>query len=144
MEELRQWPHAQLVNVPPTSLIISPATLANCLPVIGRPGMTGRLREPLEPVYSKADRILMKLYNCKSEPEQIGWAASHLKAGGRIHDVALWLAGIDRPMRVIAGAKLLLRADGWAVTRAFEKVRDAEGQTHHILSWRASSPNAGN
>lgn len=82
----------------------------------------------------------MKLYNCKSEPDQVAWAAERLKAGGRVHDIALSLGGVDQPMRVIARAKQALRAEGWTVTKALEKVLDAEGRIHNILSWRATNP----
>lgn len=88
------------------------------------------------------DWKVMKLYNCKSEPDQVAWTAERLKAGARVHDVALSLGGVDQPMRVIAGAKQVLRAEGWTVTKAFEKVSDAEGRLHDILSWRAT--NTGN
>ena len=39
----------------------------------------------------------MQLYNCKSEEEQTNWAIKHLRRGGRIHDIALWLGGVDQP-----------------------------------------------
>lgn len=48
----------------------------------------------------------MKLYDCRSEGEQIAWAVEHLKKGGRIHDISLWLGGVDWPMRIVAGVKL--------------------------------------
>ena len=87
----------------------------------------------------KSDWMMMKLYNCKSEPDQVAWAVERLKAGARIHDVTLSLGGVDRPMQVVAGAKQMLSAEGWTVTKAMEKVSDAEGHMHDILSWRAKN-----
>lgn len=78
----------------------------------------------------------MKLYDCRSEAEQIRWAVEHLRKGGRLHDDALWLGGVDRPMRVIAGAKIALRAEGGTVTKAMEKLLDVEGAEHDVLAWR--------
>lgn len=78
----------------------------------------------------------MKLYNCKTESEQAAWVVEQLKRGGRVHDIGLWLGGVDRPMRVIARAKQTLRAQGQVVTKAMETVRDVEGETHSVLAWR--------
>jgi hypothetical protein len=78
----------------------------------------------------------VKLYNCNSEDEQISWAVDHLKKGGRLHDIALWLGGVDRPMEIIAGAKVTLRTEGKILTKAMEKVYDTEGKEHEVLAWR--------
>lgn len=78
----------------------------------------------------------MKLYNCKTEADQAAWAVEHLKKGGRVHDIDLWLGGVDRPMRVIAKAKQMLRAQGRVVTKAMETVQDAAGENHPTLTWR--------
>ena len=78
----------------------------------------------------------MKLYNCKSEQEQVQWAIEHLNKGGRIHDDALWLGGVDRPMLIVAGVKCALRAEGKFLAKAIETVRDAEGEEHEVLAWR--------
>ena len=83
----------------------------------------------------------MELYNCKTEAEQAIWVADHLRKGGRIHDIGLWLGGVDRPMRVIAQAKMALRAEGQRVTKAFEIVRDAAGERHNVLAWRLARQN---
>lgn len=77
-----------------------------------------------------------RLYQCESEHDQTAWAVAHLKAGGAISDVSLWLAGIDRPMRLLAKTKLALRVEGLAVTSIMKNVRDAAGETHDILTWR--------
>jgi hypothetical protein len=69
--------------------------------------------------------------------EQVAWTVERLKAGSRIHDGALWVGGVERPMRVIASAKQRLRAEGWKVTKALERMHDAEGRMHQVLSWRA-------
>jgi hypothetical protein len=81
----------------------------------------------------------VKLSNCTSETEQTAWAVEHLKKGGRIHDISLWLGGVDRPMRTIAAMKLILRAEGRIVTKAMETVRDVGGQDHQVLAWRLAS-----
>jgi hypothetical protein len=81
----------------------------------------------------------VKLSNCTSEGEQIAWAVDHLKNGGRIHDLLLWLGGVDRPMRIVAEAKMILRAEGRTVTKALEMVRDVDGEAHHVLAWRLAS-----
>jgi hypothetical protein len=81
----------------------------------------------------------VKLHNCNSEDEQIRWAVDHLKKGGRLHDIALWLGGVDHPMRIIAGAKVSLRTEGNILTKALEKVYDAAGQEHEVLAWRLGS-----
>ncbi len=77
-----------------------------------------------------------RLYQCASEHDQTAWTVAHLKAGGAISDVSLWLAGIDRPMRLLAKAKSSLRAEGLAVTSTMKNVCDAAGETHDILTWR--------
>jgi hypothetical protein len=84
----------------------------------------------------------MKLFNCRSESDQIAWAVEHLRKGGRIHDIGLWLGGVDRPMRIVAGVKLVLRAEGKAVVKAMEKVRDAAGDDHTVLTWRMAGADA--
>jgi fatty acid-binding protein DegV len=78
----------------------------------------------------------VKLRNCMSESEQVTWAVEHLKKGGRIHEISLWLGGVDRPMQIVAKVKLILRAQGRIVTKAIETVRDVAGEDHHVLSWR--------
>ncbi len=40
-------------------------------------------------------------------------------------------------MSVVAGVKVALRAQGWTVTKAMEKVRDADNEMHDVLAWRA-------
>jgi hypothetical protein len=59
-----------------------------------------------------------------------------LKKGGRIHDISLWLGGVDHPMRIVAEVKRMLKAEGRCVTKAMEVVRDAEGEDHQLLAWR--------
>jgi hypothetical protein len=81
------------------------------------------------------DEMGTKLYQCTAGPDQVAWAVAHLKAGGAISDVSLWLAGIDRPMRLLARAKSALRADGLTVAGIMRNVADAAGQTHDILTW---------
>ena len=78
----------------------------------------------------------MQLHDCQSKDEQVHWAVERLKQGGRIYEIALWLGGVDYPMRIIAGTKSALRAEGKAVTKALEKVRDAGGEEHNVLAWR--------
>jgi hypothetical protein len=78
----------------------------------------------------------MKLVQCRTEEEQARWAADHLKKGGRIHDISLWLGGVDHPMRIVADAKKILRAEGRTVTKAIEMTRDAAGKEHQVLAWR--------
>jgi hypothetical protein len=81
----------------------------------------------------------VKLSNCGSESEQTAWAVAHLKKGGRIHNISLWLGGVDRPMRIIAEVKRILRAEGRVVTKAMETIRDVDGKDHRILAWRIAS-----
>ena len=78
----------------------------------------------------------VKLFNCKSESEQGAWAVEHLKEGGRIHDISLWLGGVDRPMQIVAKVKMILRAAGRIVTKAIETVRDVDAEDHRVLAWR--------
>jgi hypothetical protein len=78
----------------------------------------------------------MKLYYCKTEADQAAWVVEHLKKGGRVHDIGLWLGGVDRPMRVIALTKQRLHAQGRTVTKAMETVQDAAGEKHRVLAWR--------
>jgi hypothetical protein len=78
----------------------------------------------------------MRLAECRNETEQARWAVEHLKKGGRIHDISLWLGGVDRPMRIIAEVKNILRAEGRKVTAAMETVRDAADGEHQVLVWR--------
>jgi hypothetical protein len=84
----------------------------------------------------------MKLYNYQSEEEQVAWAVEQLKRGGRIHDIGLWLGGVDRPMRIVAGTKLALRAEGKTVVKAIEKVRDAGRRSRRpdVAPGRRTSP----
>lgn len=79
----------------------------------------------------------VRLYNCKTSDEQIAWAVTHLKRGGRVYDIGLWLGGVDRPMQLIRDTKIALRAEGWVVTKALEPVRDAANEEHMMLCWRA-------
>jgi hypothetical protein len=58
---------------------------------------------------------------------------------GRIHDISLWLGGVDRPMRIVAEVKQILRAEGRVVTKAMETVRDVDGKDHRVLAWRMAS-----
>jgi hypothetical protein len=81
----------------------------------------------------------VKLFNCMSESEQATWAVEHLKKGGRIHEILLWLGGVDRPMQIVAKVKLILRAEGHIVTKAIEAVRDVAGEDHDVLAWRLES-----
>jgi hypothetical protein len=81
------------------------------------------------------DEMSTRLYQCASEPDQVTWTVAHLKAGGAISDVSLWLAGIDRPMRLLAQAKSALRAEGLTVTGTMRNIADAAGQTQDILTW---------
>ena len=85
--------------------------------------------------------MAVKLSNCASEGEQVAWTINHLKNGRRIHDVVLWLGGVDRPMRILAEAKMILRAEGRTVTKALEVVRDVDGEAHQVLAWRLASKN---
>jgi hypothetical protein len=78
----------------------------------------------------------VRLFACRTESEQAAWAVAHLKRGGRIHDISLRLGGVDRPMRVVAAVKQMLRAEGRRVSKAIETVCDAEGEDHQILAWR--------
>jgi hypothetical protein len=81
-------------------------------------------------------RMPVKLFNCKSESEQAAWAVEHLKEGGRIHEISLWLGGVDYPMQIVAKVKTILRAEGRIVTKAIETVRDVGGEDHCVLAWR--------
>ncbi|WP_158933173.1 hypothetical protein [Acidisphaera sp. S103] len=83
--------------------------------------------------------MAVKLFNCASESEQAAWAVEHLKKGGRIHEISLWLGGVDRPMRIVAEVKAILRAEGCSVAKAIEAVRDAAGEDHKVLAWRLES-----
>ena len=78
----------------------------------------------------------VRLYNCTTEAEQAAWAVDHLRKGGRIHDIGLWLGGVDRPMRVLALAKVALRSEGHTLVRTVEPLRDAAGEIHDVLAWR--------
>lgn len=82
------------------------------------------------------DETSNRLYQCASEQDQVAWTVAHLKAGRAISDVSLWLAGIDRPMRLLARAKFALRAEGLTVIGIMRNVADAAGETHDILTWR--------
>ena len=77
-----------------------------------------------------------KLFNRATEGEQAAWAVEPLKKAGRLHNISLWLGGVDRLMQIIAKVKLILRAEGRAVTKAIETVRDVDGEDHHVLAWR--------
>jgi hypothetical protein len=81
----------------------------------------------------------VKLFNCTSGSEQAAWAVEHLKEGGRIHEISLWLGGVDRPMEIVAKVKMILRAEGRIVTKAIETVRDIDGEDHRVLAWRLES-----
>ena len=61
--------------------------------------------------------------------------------GRSLDDVLLWLGGVDRPMRILAEAKMILRAEGRTVTKALEVVRDVDGEAHQVLAWRLASKN---
>ena len=82
----------------------------------------------------------IRLYNCTTEAEQAAWAVDHLRKGGRIHDVGLWLGGVDRPMRVLALAKVALRSEGHRLVAGMEPLRDAAGEIHDVLAWRLVRP----
>jgi hypothetical protein len=84
----------------------------------------------------------LKLFQCTSASEQAAWAVEHLKNGGRIHDISLWLGGVDHPMRIVAKVKLILRAEGHIVTKAMETVRDVAGEDHQVLTWRLANRNS--
>lgn len=73
---------------------------------------------------------------CTSETEQIAWAVAHLKKGGRIHDIGLWLGGVDRPLRLVAKVKQVLRTEGRVTAKAIEAVQDADGEPQQVLVWR--------
>jgi hypothetical protein len=81
----------------------------------------------------------VKLSSCGSESEQTAWAVAHLKNGGRIHDLSLWLGGVDRPMRIVAEVKRILRAEGRVLTKTMETVRDVDGKDHRVLAWRIAN-----
>ena len=85
---------------------------------------------------AKADQ----LYNCTTEAQQAAWAANHLRKGGRVPDIGLWLGGVDRPMRVLRLAKVALRAEGHRVVAAVEPLRDAAGELHDVIAWRIFLP----
>jgi hypothetical protein len=78
----------------------------------------------------------VKLFNCRSGSEQAAWAVEHLKKGGRIHEISLWLGGVDHPMQIVAKVKMILRSEGRIVTKAIETVRDVDGEDHRVLAWR--------
>ncbi len=75
------------------------------------------------------------LHRCSTDEERIAWAVARLKDGGSIDDVSLWLAGVDRPMRIVAGVRSELRSQGIPVARVLRKVRDAAGDLHEVLTW---------
>jgi hypothetical protein len=81
----------------------------------------------------------VKLFQCTSESEQAAWAVEHLKKGGRIDDISLWLGGVDHPMRIVAKVKLILRAEGHIVAKAIETVRDVTGEDYRVLAWRLAN-----
>ena len=76
-----------------------------------------------------------KLRDCTTRHDRTAWAVTHLRAGGVISDLSLWLSGVDRPMRLVADAKSALRAEGLFVGKALRRARDAAGQTHDVLTW---------
>lgn len=83
--------------------------------------------------YRLMDVAQMKLYDCRSEDEQIAWAVEHLKKGGRIHDISLWLGGVDRPMQIVAGVKRALRAEGKGSSRPWK--RSAMRRVKSMTCW---------
>lgn len=76
-----------------------------------------------------------RLHQCATIDDQIAWTAAALRQGRSINDVSLWLSGVDRPMRVVAGAKGVLRPEGIAVGKRMIELHDAEGIPHPVLSW---------
>ncbi|RYF00776.1 MAG: hypothetical protein EOO77_33610 [Oxalobacteraceae bacterium] len=81
------------------------------------------------------DEMSNRLYQCASEQDQTVSTVAHLKAGGTVSDVSLWLAGIGRPMRLLAQPKSILRAEGLDVISTMKNICDAAGQTHDLLTW---------
>ena len=79
--------------------------------------------------------MITHLYQCSSDADRTAWGVACLKKGGVLDDLFLWLAGIDRPMRLIASVKAELRSQGIAVSKTIRKVRDAAGDPHDVLTW---------
>lgn len=59
-----------------------------------------------------------------------------LKHGGSVDDASLWLAGVDRPLRLIGRTRSALREQGLHVRSAMRTVVDASGQRHRALCWK--------
>jgi hypothetical protein len=78
------------------------------------------------------------LHDCTSEEDRVSWAIGHMGKGGRITDTGLWLGGVDYPMQLIAAIKTRLRTSGRVMSKAMERMFDAEGIEHEVLAWRLS------
>lgn len=76
-----------------------------------------------------------RLHQCETPERQVAWTAAALRKGATIDETSLWLAGVDRPMRVIAAAKAILRSEGLVIGKRMRDVRDAAGIEHRMLSW---------
>lgn len=78
----------------------------------------------------------IRLHQCASEDEQAVWTAARMRRGGTVDDVSLWLAGVERPVRLMGRVRTALRREGLRVVAAMKDVRDAAGDEHRILTWR--------
>lgn len=75
--------------------------------------------------------IPVKLVDCKTVELQVAWIEHALRAGRTPSDSGLWLAGVDRPERVIAR----LRRAGVPITTTTKRVTDAADEVHNDLAW---------
>lgn len=83
-----------------------------------------------------------RLHRCGTDEARISWIVRHLKNGGCVDDASLWLAGTDRPMRLIGRTRCALREEGLHVANAMRTVVDASGNRHEVLSWSLGEPRA--
>lgn len=77
-----------------------------------------------------------RLHRCDTDDARVSWVIHRLKDGGSVDDASLWLAGVDRPLRLIGRARSALREQGLHVRSAMRTVVDASGHRHQALCWR--------
>lgn len=76
------------------------------------------------------------LSECRSDQDRVSWLTTHLKEGGFVSDLFLWLAGINDPIKLMADAELSLRAENMTVCDATLEINDAAGRPHRAVIWR--------
>lgn len=76
-----------------------------------------------------------RLWECRSQDDQIAWTVAALLAGRRLYPDLLWLGGVEAPMRVIAAARAVLRREGILLQREARDVVDAAGEPFATLNY---------